>query len=1174
MSTQIKLQQGPTIPLSPDEQQNQASNPHENIWVSASAGSGKTKVLTDRVLRLLLPRSDGLPATKPHKILCLTFTKAAANEMELRLKKTLGKWAIMPDKSDDKKNSLYHTLEKLLGHAPTELQIQAAQRLFSEVIDSASGLQIITIHSFCQSVLSRFPLEAGISPNFTALEEDQSALLLDQALKSVLADAQKTNSSLFAPLKNLSRFINEDQFRQLVKSIISEKYQLKTILGKNWNHNTLYTKLCSVYEINSSRTSDDLIARTCSALTEDQEQELKIAAHALLNGSGASEPLYGKTILEWLNGPPEDRIYLYEAYCKVFISSGENVRSRGFPTKDTEKDNPGCTDVLQAEGQRLLDAQMHLRKIFSAEGTRDLIHIGAHIIEEYDRLKSKSGALDFDDLIIKTLELMEGGNNFSSWMMYKLDQGLDHILVDEAQDTNPEQWKIIEALCHEFFAGQSARDNTERTSFVVGDLKQSIYSFQRAAPSEFIRMRQLLQEKIDQAGKPFRRIPIDISFRSTESILNVVNAVFDAPDIGQALGDEEIKHSAFRQGQAGLVELWPLFKTQKKEAKPYWEPPIEIKEYENSAAQLSAYIADKIASWLENKETLPAYDRPVEAGDIIILVRTRTKLVDQLVRALKFRDIPVNGIDRLILGEHIAVQDMRALGNFALLPDDDLTLACLLKSPFLGWSEEELFALSYKRKKSLWHELNDFDPSRLQHFAQNNEIQPPTQEKIIETRSWLDALIIKSSLNIFDFYSYVMNHPCPADQISGLRAIISRLGQDALDPLDEFMNAALNFSGTSIDALQLFLDQQEHEEKQIKREMEEAGSQVRIMTVHASKGLQAPIVILPDTIQNAAYRKTSRLLWPDKTQLDVPLWSARKDIEPKEFSAVFTKYKNLQEEEGLRLLYVAMTRAADRLYIAGCEGSRKGDDNSWYHLIRDAMESDDTVQTLENEILRIENLQSANPDKKSRSSAESLAKHNLPDWAYKKAPTVKNPVKTLSPSNLGQESHFENIISPLKGKAEYRFKRGNITHKLLEFLPELPPEERKNAAGFFTEKYSADLPAEIRKNIVIEVMNIIEHPDYAPFFGLNSLAEAPISGYSKDGKHIINAQLDRLVILDKEIWILDYKSNRPPPKKQEDIPQIYKNQIESYKKIIEQIYPDYTINCGLLWTDGPNLMII
>ncbi|MDH5721782.1 MAG: double-strand break repair helicase AddA [Alphaproteobacteria bacterium] len=1163
-----------------DELQRLASNPHESIWVSASAGSGKTKVLTDRVLRLLLPRSNGLPATKPHKILCLTFTKSAASEMEIRIKKTLGQWAIMNSRNDnDTKNSLYHVLKKLLGDEPNEQQLLAAQRLFSEVIDSASSLQIMTIHSFCQSVLSRFPLEAGLSPNFTLLEDQQTVTLLNQAQKIVLADAQKSDSEYAAPLKNISKFINEEQFQTLIQSICSERYQFERILEQHWDINTLYIKICELYGIEPGQCADNFITQINTALNADQEAELRQAATALINGSGAKEPEYGATILEWLNASTKNRINLYGAYRNIFITGSETIRKQGFPKKSTESENPGCSAALQAEAQRILGASARLKKLHSAEATRDLLHIGHKIISEYKTLKLKSGALDFDDLIIKTLELLQGSQNFGSWVMFKLDQGLDHILVDEAQDTNPEQWKIIAALCDEFFSGYSARDDLERTCFVVGDLKQSIYSFQRAAPEEFIRMQKFLHEKIILSGQPSQSVSLDISFRSTQSILRIVDAVFEGEEHRKAVGSEKVRHSAYREGQSGRVELWPLFKSEKKEPRNFWDPPIEIMEQENSAALLSNYVAEKIAQWIENKEILPSHDRPINPGDILILVRTRSKLVDQLVRSLKFRNIPVNGVDRMILGDHLAVQDLLALGNFTLLPDDDLTLACALKSPFLNWNEDELFSLGYNRTKSLWYELQKFDLSRLQQFSdEGSNITVPSEDKRQKTLQWLNDIIEKSSANVFDFYSYIMNRPCPADPVSGLRAVLSRLGNDALDPLDEFLNVALHYSKNATDSLQGFLDSQDREKIEIKRELDQAKSQVRIMTVHASKGLQAPIVILPDTIQNASYRKTSRLLWPDKTKIDIPLWAPRKDCEPEEYSKLFENYKTLHSEEDLRLLYVAMTRAEDRLYITGHEGTRGSDENSWYHLIRKTMENDETHIACEDNILYVENLQTKEPDRKTKETVIRRKKEGLPQWIRKKARPVKQTAKSLTPSTLEADTTHKNdyavMMSPLQAKKEFRFKRGNITHKLLEFLPELPVAKRREAAHLFTQKYASDLPEDIQTDIVKEVMNILEHPEYQAFFSENSLAEISTTGFTSDKKNIMNAQIDRLVIKDNTIWILDYKSNRPSPKKPENIPEIYRKQIESYKDIIREIYPDHDIKAALLWTDGPHLMII
>ncbi len=1157
--------------IDPNILQRAASNPLESIWVGASAGTGKTKVLTDRVLRLLLPRDDGQDGTLPNRILCLTFTKAAANEMALRINKTLSRWAVIEEKE------LIKTLSNLLGHEPSKKQIGAACRLFADVIDCAGGLQIMTIHSFCQSVLGRFPLEAGLPPNFNLLDEFTSAEIMKQAQNHVLEQARSTQyaaSPLSNALNNIAGDLDEGAFTALIRGICTERGQLIKLFEHYNGASGIYAAICDYYGIRQNESYSDIIALLCHEDRYDGAS-LRLVAEELMQDKGKKAPIRGQIMMEWLNSSFKERINKFEEYKSAFLTKEGTIHKQAFPPKAILNAYPHYADILQAEAQRLIDANETIKRAKSAQMTRDILIIGHEILMRYNEIKEEQAALDFDDLILRTMALLKGQtqdfkglDNVSAWIMYKLDQGLDHILIDEAQDTNPEQWRIIEALCEEFFSGKSARDDVLRTSFTVGDIKQSIYSFQRAAPEEFQNMQKLFDRKIKDAGRINRNVDLDISFRSTQSILHVVDNVFKDPVLNKAVGGGEISHKSYREGQAGLVELWPLFEQEKKQSHEFWDPPIEVRNIQSSSSKLAEYIAQKIRYWLDSKEILESYNRPICAGDIMILVRTRSAFVDQLVKALKSQNIPVSGADRMKLGDQLAVQDLLALARFCLLPDDDLTLAEVLKSPILGWDEDELFSLAYNRKATLWQEICNIDKNKI-----NETVAYVCDQKREKARDYLSRLIGRAHyLNAYEFFSYILNMSCPADERSGLRAIRARLGDDALDPIDEFLNAALAFSRDNTDHLQIFINDMEHKDIEIKRETQESGGQVQIMTIHGSKGLQAPIVIMPDTIKNSTARKMNRMLWSNKTGLAMPLYSPRQDDDPKAYKEIYDKCSARDDEEYYRLLYVAMTRAADRLYIAGYIGSKGANEKSWYYKIRAAMQNDDSCKELKDYSLRIENPQKALPDKEQLSISNMNNDIALPKWALQKALKEPHTARPLSPSAPSIDE-CEIAVSPLKSMNSKRFRRGNVTHKLLQFLPDFEETKRKEAALKFVHKNAADLSEEIRNEIVSEVMDIFSNPQYAPFFSVNSMAEVSLTGLMTDNR-IVSGQIDRLVISEDEIWILDYKTNRPPPSDIKDVPQIYHKQMAAYRDAIKEIYPNHKINCALLWTDGPRLMIL
>jgi len=1118
--------------LDPNVIQRRASDPEESVWVSASAGSGKTKVLTDRVLRLLLPRPDGHPGAAPHRILCLTFTKAAASEMLQRIGKILGKWAIAGE------NELREDLRNLTGRPASAAEIGAARRLFASVVDTPGGLKVMTIHSFCQSVLGRFPLEADIPPHFSVVDEAPAQDLLARARNTVLEAAkQDPASALGRAIAAIAAEQNEEQFGALLRSLCGERQQMRKLTDAN----ALHDRLCALLDIAPSDTPESLKEAACDDDGFDKDA-LYAACRALSGGTEKTDRPKGIAIQLWLDASPAKRLAEFEAYELAFLTKDKGEPRKNLSTKSVQQSNPACEPALQTEAQRLFLLRDRIRAVKCASLTRDLMVVGGAILDEYQRLKDARGLLDFNDLILTTLKLLRQPA-IAPWILYKLDGGLDHVLIDEAQDTNPEQWQIVRHLCEDFFSGQGAREDIRRTVFVVGDEKQSIYSFQRASPAEFARNKTWLKS----AGA--KEVSLDISFRSTSSVLGLVDEVFAPPRLRQGMGEDVLLHHIHRRGQAGLVELWPQFASEETEEEEPWTPPVKIIEAPSGQAKLADHIGKTIKDWLDRKEEIPSQGRAVQPGDIMILVRTRTAFVNQLVRALKTRNIPVSGVDRMVLGQQIAVMDLLALAQFALLPGDDLSLACALKSPFIGMDEDRLMGLAMDRKGSLWDALR----------ASNDK-------PLID---WLDELIARAAADHpYEFFSRILQRRCPADDRSGLRAVQKRLGADALDPLGEFQNACLAFERDNIATLQSFLLWQQRTDAAIKRELEEAGSAVRIMTVHGAKGLQAPVVILPDTTRTAASKKNGTLLWPDKTGLDVPLWSPRSDDFPALYRQARTRLEDAAEEEYRRLLYVAMTRAEDRLYIGGCRGKREPLEECWYNYISAAFARLPHAEEQDG-AWRMTNPQTAAPDGKKKGGQKEIARENMPEapWLFQRAPAESFPPRPLAPSRPADEPA---IRSPLDGAEDYRFRRGNITHKLLQILPDLPPDGRRQAARHFVSRPAHGLPENLQEEIVRETLAILEDASFAPLFGPGSMAEVPLTGFVNG--RLVSAQIDRLLVSDSAIWIVDYKTNRPPPRDPENVPDIYRDQLKAYRDIVASIYPDRPVRCFLLWTDGPLLM--
>ena len=731
--------------------------------------------------------------------------------------------------------------------------------------------------------------------------------------------------------------------------------------------------------------------------------------------------------------------------------------------------------------------------------------------------------------------------------------------MDEAQDTNPEQWEIIKLLCDDFYAGNGAKDH-ERTLFVVGDEKQSIFSFQRARPDKFKDMKSFFQDKITASQKQFRALDFMTSFRSAPCILDVVDAVFSTPEMVRGLGDTPLKHHAHKYKQAGRVELWSVFTSPKKEERSPWAPPIDIIESTSGAAQMAAHIGETIKGWLDNQEILEGHHRPIQAGDIMILLRSRTAFIDQLVRALKTRNIPVSGVDRMVLNTQLVVQDLCACASFALLPDDDLTLATLLKSPFIGWDEDQLFDLAHHRTETLWSALK----------KQGNK----------DVTQWLEQLIQQAGkARPYEFFSGILQEKCPAHDKSGLHAIKQRLGQECLDPLDEFLNIALSYEQDHVPSLQLFLQDQLTHKNEIKRQMEEAGSAVRIMTVHGSKGLQAPIVILPDTMKGSS-SKTEQILWSDRSGLPLPFFCPQSKNIPPLCAEGFEALKQRENDEYRRLLYVALTRAENRLYVGGYTNASKPSEESWYHYVQNAFEKIDPIEEIMLDTNQPEQMvyRYSCPDLEEKKD-KTLKPHKkeipqeekpvLPAWLFQDMPEEPAPPHSLTPSRPSER--LDSALSPLKSAENNRFKRGNITHKLLQILPDIPEKEWEDTAQKFLAQKAHDLSSTLQKNILKETLDVLHHPDFAPIFGKNSMAEVPITGLLHE-KTLVSGQIDRLLITTEEILIIDYKTNRPAPRDAKDIPLIYIHQMQCYAEILQEIYPNRRIKTALLWTENLSLM--
>ncbi|HVI86849.1 MAG TPA: double-strand break repair helicase AddA [Dongiaceae bacterium] len=1126
------------------------ADPARSAWVTASAGSGKTKVLGDRVLRLLL---DG---TRPERILCLTFTKAAAAEMANRIAETLARWASMPQAE------LRNELDRLLGRKPSAETLSDARRLFSRVLDAPGGMKIETIHAFCQSLLRRFPLEAEIAPHFQPMEERDTAEQLRAARDAMLIAAQlDAGSPLAAALAHVVR-LGEDRLDRIMDGFRRNHAKLRLLQQRSGGLAAIGRVMARLLDLREGETRETILQGGCAEAAFDGAG-LRAAVALALEGKVTDQKL-GHQVATWLAGDLAVRVTGFDDYCAAFHDSKGQPKS-AYLTKALQQASPAAEDALLQERDRLIRLHDRVKAADILANSQALLTLAFDMLRRYERRKALRAELDFDDLITKTRDLLQRPG-IAPWVLYKLDGGIDHILVDEAQDTNPMQWQVIEALAGEFFTGIGAVDRN-RTIFAVGDVKQSIYSFQGADPTGFIRMRAQFAE---MAGvERFSNVLLDVSFRSTDHVLGLVDRVFALPGAAPGVvlpGDPVLRHRVSRIGAAGEVRLWPRAIPVDADMPAPWSPPRVREE----AAAPVARLADAIAAECQRlirEARLADQDRPVQAGDILILARSRNVFFDAVVRALKARDVPVAGIDRMHLLEQIAVQDLLAFADFLLLPEDDLTLACLLKSPLVGLGEEDLMRLCLDRGElSLWSML---------------ALRASEDRVFAEAYEMLGGFLDRADyLTPFALYSDLLA------AAGGRRKLYSRLGLEAADAVDEFMSLAQAYEQRETPSLQGFVHWLRSNDVEVKRETQERADQVRIMTIHGAKGLQAPIVFLVDQQRRAP--ADDGLFWIEAGGVELPLWSPRRAADHALTAAARLRREQAAALEENRLLYVALTRAEDRLYVCGIGSGAASAKPGWYDHVAEAMAAIPGVEELELSQMagdgwlgtarRISSEQRVEPRRRAAAvEASASAATELPDWLTRTAPDEPDPPQPLTPSrpSAAETAAEPALVSPLAADQGYRFKRGRLLHHLLETLPEIPLAGRPAAAAAYLARPIHALTTNQQVEISMEVFAVLAHPDFAPLFGSQSQAEVPVVATLRDREgrsRILAGQIDRLALVGDDCLIVDYKSNRPPPMQVAQVPLPYLRQMAAYRTAVRLIYPDKTVRCVLLWSDGPRLM--
>lgn len=1086
--------------------QHQATVANHSVWVSASAGTGKTYVLTNRILKLLLLQ----PQLKPSEILAVTYTKAAANEMENRIRERLSDWACFNDEE------LYNSLEMVMGTPANPSQHARARSLLFSVLEDGKGLNINTIHGFCQQILGSFPLESGVPVGFSLLDDGESKDLIYQVQDNIFKQCENKELPEHIWFNYLVQDIHEMTLRDVFKDIVYNRRKFKKLFSKFSTVDGILNGLSAKLNIEQKKWDPQTVQEVLKG-EMDLPEEVKQCVNILnQGGKKAKERSENIDIFSRCINKQDG----WKNYANIFLTVKGEYRKQLVDAAIKKLPSGGETELILHKEQERVFSVENKRKSYKAWLlTAAYLHLGYKMIEEYKAEKCKQSVLDFDDLIEKTASLLNDQNS-QMWVRYRMDRKISHVMLDEAQDIDDEQWEIIRSLIEEFFDG-TGRTEFTRTLFAVGDTKQSIYRFRGAQPHVFGGVKEYLEHQKESQGYNTQNISLQTSFRSSKTILNFVDMVFANEEKQVALDDKvSTTHTAVKQDAPGWVEVWPLCKDDEKEKEDVLPWPLPVKQQEKTESarrNLAKKMADSISKLISNKTLLSSTNKPVCYGDIMILLRGRT-MMPEVIEALNNAGIPNSGADRMLLTQDIIVSDMLAFLKFLHWNEDSLSLAQVLKSPLFNIGENILMETALKAKNTfLWQALKGAEKDAIQEIIDQSK-----------------------NLSVYEILVLILT------KLDGYSKYFAALGQKGAsintitEPMDTFLEVALSFAKHDLAG---FIKAVESNDVDLKKGLESAGKNVRILTSHGAKGLEAPVVYMPDTTQDY-YAKMTRdyLLWQeDKNETEMFLYRQRKEDSPNLQGDMQQAEKERIFEDEMRLLYVALTRAQERLYIGGSEVRGKLPENCWYSEIANI--TDNLMDFGESKVLH----DAPNSPILEEETLEvtGVSKQLPPCWVNVKAAKegiVQKTLETLEKNELNDD------LTKL-------YQRGRLMHRLLEFLPELAPEKRRVAGLSWLNKMLPNETDEYITSMLDGLMKVFN--GYPEFFTKNSRAEvAYITENSFEGR------IDRLVVDENSVTIIDYKTDQQIPAK---MPEKYKLQLQKYIKAMHKVFPNKNIKAAILW---------
>jgi len=1120
-------------PLSP-------SSPYLNATVMASAGTGKTYLLVTRLVRLLLA------GARPDAILAITFTRKAAAEMQTRLAERLYALASLDEKS------LADRLREM-DIEPEAATLERAWRLYESLLQNRQSVRTTTFHAFCQEILLRFPLEADVPPGFELL--DSSTEIAESAWAALLTEAgQEPESPLATHLERLLDYTGGlFNLQRALDSFLSHR-------GDWW-----------AFTEEAEQPVDFALARLQQQLDIDPDgdplhdlfTEQRMLELAEFAGLLAKHPNKGNNeALEALATARHSELPLqirYTACQAAFLTKQNTPRARKSSKAQMKSMGPEgemrFLELHDAFSQRLLCVLEQLAAQETYRACTDWYTIGSRLLHHYQRIKSEQRLLDFTDLEWRAYRLLAHSDN-ALWVQYKLDQRIDHLLVDEFQDTNPTQWRLLQPLLQEMAAGQSGK---ARSVFLVGDAKQSIYRFRRAEPRLFHTAHEWLSTHLDAQG-----FPLHISWRSAPAIMQGINKVFGEHGPMAGMLRDFTDHDTHHQTLWGAVTVLPLIEEQQEEIStreealrlrnPLQQPRELVVDdrYGREGAQMAAIMRQLIdeQSLIGSAEDA----RPIHYGDIMLLVRSRSH-VGYYEQALREAGIPYIGAERGTLLESLEVGDMVALLELLITPYNNLSLATVLRSPLYACSDEDLQRLAQSGSGN-WYQ-------RLQELAPTLPANTPLSLAAHQLEQWRS---LAGRLPIHDLLDRIF---CEGNVLERYQAAFpEHLRNRSVANLVRFLELALEIDSGRYPSLSHFLYRlgelrENRDEAPDEAPVSGSSERVRIMTIHAAKGLEAPVVFLADSAAGSGNEKPFRTLvgWPaTEPRPQQFLLVGKQGQQPAQVKLALEHEKSEEQREAANLLYVAITRARQLLYVSGVK-PRRGEELGWYGAIRQGL---DPLQET------------------PREAALTLSSNAMPEHAGKGGEVTRSDTIVSLPAELSgplpipsqsyeiAPSNQALHTAPLGETVDEDARlRGLVIHRLLECYSDEPSVQHPRVAHEVAAEFSLSPASQTYRSWIAECEALLQRTELSPIFfppeGVESLNEVPII-YTHDGQ-TVHGIIDRLLLLPDELWIVDYKSHQHAT--QHTIAALatsYREQLHFYALGAQRLWPERTVRTFLLFT--------